>query len=80
MNHHRGVSVRQKGADFSIRADTSVSGGEGITILRGKVEVLAGTARITADEAELHDSGPTVQVMGKVTVRMLGAPDPDSRC
>ena len=71
----RGMAVvQQKGADFSVRGKTTSSGGPGITILRGGVEVFAGTAYITADEAELHEDGPVVHVRGNVTISVLGNP------
>jgi hypothetical protein len=69
--HRKSVVVQQKDADFSVRGQHTRSGGAGITILSGGVDVFAGSAHITADEAELHEDGPTVHLRGKVTVRML---------
>ena len=72
MLHRKAVVVQQKAADFSVRGQYTRSGGPGITILSGGVNVLAGTAHITADEAELHEDGPKVLLRGNVTVRKLG--------
>lgn len=66
--------VQQKGADFSVRGKTTSSGGPGVTILCDGVEVFAGTAYITADEAELHEDGPIVHVRGNATISLLGNP------
>ena len=74
----RGMAVvQQKGADFSVRGNTSISAGPGVTILRDGVEVFAGTAYITADEAELHEQGPVVHVSGNVKISVLGNPRQD---
>jgi hypothetical protein len=43
------------------------------TILTVGVDVVAGTAHITADEAERHEAGPKVLLRGNVVVQMLGA-------
>jgi hypothetical protein len=39
-----------------------------VTILTGGLDVFAGTAHITADEAELHEAGPKVLLRRNVTV------------
>jgi hypothetical protein len=65
--------VQQKGTDFSIRGQQTRPDGPGVTILTGGVDVFAGTAHITADEAELHEDGPKVMLRGNVVVQMLGA-------
>jgi len=44
-----------------------------VTILTDGVDVVAGTAHITADEAERHEAGPKVLLRGNVVVQMLGA-------
>jgi hypothetical protein len=70
--HRKAAVVQQKGADFSVRGHQTRSGGPGVTILSGGVDVFAGTAHITADEAELHEAGPKVLLRGNVVVQMLG--------
>jgi hypothetical protein len=66
--------IQQKGADFSVRGPTAVSGGPGVTIIRGGVEIFAGTAYITADEVEMHEQGPTIEARGNVKISILGVP------
>ena len=73
MLHRKSVVVQQKGSDFSVRGQHTRSGGPGVTILSGGVDVFAGTAHITADEAELHEAGPKVLLRGNVSVQMLGS-------
>ena len=73
MVQRKAAVVQQKGADFSVRAQHTRTGGPGVTILTGGVDVFAGTAHITADEAELHEAGPKVLLRGNVVVQMLGA-------
>jgi lipopolysaccharide assembly outer membrane protein LptD (OstA) len=71
MLHRRAAVVQQKGADISVRGHQTRPGGPGVTILTGGVDVFAGTAHITADEAELHEAGPKVLLRGNVVVQML---------
>ena len=42
-----------------------------VTILTGGVDVVAGTAHITADEAERHEAAPKVLLRGNVVALEL---------
>jgi lipopolysaccharide assembly outer membrane protein LptD (OstA) len=60
--------VQEKGGGFQARANGSFRDGSTIQ-LRGDVEILAGSAHITADEADLRE-GKQVEVRGNVRLSM----------
>jgi lipopolysaccharide assembly outer membrane protein LptD (OstA) len=61
--------IKEKGANFSARANSATHQGSTIH-LRGDVEIVAGSARITADEADLHP-GRDAEVRGNVRVGVV---------
>jgi hypothetical protein len=64
----RSFVVKEKGAGFRARANSCFRDGSTIQ-LRGDVEILAGSAHITADEADLRE-GQQVEVRGNVRLSM----------
>ena len=64
----RAFVVHEKGTDFTARASAATNEG-GVIHLRGDVDIVAGSVRITADEADLRDGEAILRGHVKVRVR-----------